>query len=197
MLPDTGERYLSTPLFEGIEADMNADEMEISQSTPLARFDAPPPCEDNEDEEQQGSAPEPPATFIAGSEKGREFVNEVVSSTEEPVVMFALEWCEFCWAVRKLFADRNIPYRSIDLDSVVYQTDNLGGEIRAALTERTGMQTIPQVFVGGKFVGGCTEVFDAYREEQLQGLLANAEVSYDRNDEVDPYQFMPGWLHAR
>ncbi|MCH2568388.1 MAG: cysteine synthase A [Pseudomonadales bacterium] len=196
-LPDTGERYLSTPLFEGIEADMNADEMEISQSTPLARFDAPPPCEGNEDEEQQNSAPEPPSTFIAGSEKGREFVNEVVSSTEEPVVMFALEWCEFCWAVRKLFADRNIPYRSIDLDSVVYQTDNLGGEIRAALTERTGMQTIPQVFVGGKFVGGCTEVFDAYREEQLQGLLANAEVSYDRNDEVDPYQFMPGWLHAR
>ena len=99
--------------------------------------------------------------------------------------------------MRKLFADRNIPYRSIDLDSVVYQTDNLGGEIRAALTERTGMQTIPQVFVGGKFVGGCTEVFDSYREEQLQGLLANAEVSYDRNDEVDPYQFMPGWLHAR
>ena len=111
--------------------------------------------------------------------------------------MFALKWCEFCWAVRKLFADRNIPYRSIDLDSVVYQTDNLGGEIRAALTERTGMPTIPQVFVGGEFVGGCTEVFDAYREKQLQGLLANAEVSYDRNDEVDPYQFMPGWLHAR
>ena len=197
MLPDTGERYLSTPLFEGIEADMNADEMEISQSTPLARFDAPPPCEDNEDEEQQDSAPEPPSTFIAGSEKGWEFVNEVVNSTDEPVVMFALEWCEFCWAVRKLFADRNIPYRSTDLDSVVYQTDNLGGEIRAALTERTGMPTIPQVFVGGEFVGGCTEVFDAYREKQLQGLLANAEVSYDRNDEVDPYQFMPGWLHAR
>ena len=197
MLPDTGERYLSTPLFEGIEADMNADEMEISQSTPLARFDAPPPCEDNEDAEQQDSAPEPPSTFIAGSEKGREFVNEFVNSTDEPVVMFALEWCEFCWAVRKLFADRNIPYRSIDLDSVVYQTDNLGGEIRAALTERTGMPTIPQVFVGGEFVGGCTEVFDAYREKQLQGLLANAEVSYDRNDEVDPYQFMPGWLHAR
>lgn len=34
MLPDTGERYLSTPLFGNIEADMNADEVEISQSTP-------------------------------------------------------------------------------------------------------------------------------------------------------------------
>lgn len=34
MLPDTGERYLSTPLFGDIEADMNAAELEISKSTP-------------------------------------------------------------------------------------------------------------------------------------------------------------------
>lgn len=34
MLPDTGERYLSTPLFENIEEDMNEDETSISQSTP-------------------------------------------------------------------------------------------------------------------------------------------------------------------
>ncbi len=34
MLPDTGERYLSTPMFEEIEAEMNAEETEISQSTP-------------------------------------------------------------------------------------------------------------------------------------------------------------------
>ncbi|WP_075184913.1 cysteine synthase A [Teredinibacter haidensis] len=33
MLPDTGERYLSTPLFADIDVDMNADEVEISQST--------------------------------------------------------------------------------------------------------------------------------------------------------------------
>merc|ERR1711990_981876 len=34
MLPDTGERYLSTPLFASIEADMNAEELEITKSTP-------------------------------------------------------------------------------------------------------------------------------------------------------------------
>jgi cysteine synthase A len=34
MLPDTGERYMTTPLFEAIEADMNADELALSQSTP-------------------------------------------------------------------------------------------------------------------------------------------------------------------
>ena len=33
MLPDTGERYLSTPLFGNVAVDMNAAELEISKST--------------------------------------------------------------------------------------------------------------------------------------------------------------------
>ncbi len=34
MLPDTGERYLSSPLFEGIVEDMSDDEIALSKSTP-------------------------------------------------------------------------------------------------------------------------------------------------------------------
>ena len=34
MLPDTGERYLSTPLFADVAADMNEAELSISRSTP-------------------------------------------------------------------------------------------------------------------------------------------------------------------
>ena len=34
MLPDTGERYLSTPLFASIDAEMNEAELEIARSTP-------------------------------------------------------------------------------------------------------------------------------------------------------------------
>jgi cysteine synthase A len=38
MLPDTGERYLSTPLFADIPADMTEDEMKISLSTPFGQL---------------------------------------------------------------------------------------------------------------------------------------------------------------
>jgi cysteine synthase len=38
MLPDTGERYLSTPLFADVGADMNDDELKISNSTPNHRM---------------------------------------------------------------------------------------------------------------------------------------------------------------
>ena len=37
MLPDTGERYLSTPLFGDIEAEMSEAELEIARSTPTAQ----------------------------------------------------------------------------------------------------------------------------------------------------------------
>jgi cysteine synthase A len=38
MLPDTGERYLSTPLFGDIPADMTEEEIKISNSTPSNRL---------------------------------------------------------------------------------------------------------------------------------------------------------------
>jgi cysteine synthase len=38
MLPDTGERYLSTPLFGNVPAEMNEEEVAISRSTPSAQF---------------------------------------------------------------------------------------------------------------------------------------------------------------
>ena len=43
MLPDTGERYLSTPLFADIPIDMTEDEHKLSKSTPGAQL-APPPA---------------------------------------------------------------------------------------------------------------------------------------------------------
>jgi cysteine synthase A len=38
MLPDTGERYLSTPLFASVATDMTPEELEISRSTPSAQM---------------------------------------------------------------------------------------------------------------------------------------------------------------
>ena len=40
MLPDTGERYMTTPLFDGIEAEMDEEEIALSRSTPGCQFAA-------------------------------------------------------------------------------------------------------------------------------------------------------------
>ena len=189
MLPDTGERYLSTPLFEGIPEEMNEEEMEIARSTPGYRFDvkAAPPTAKTE------TAAEPPRV----SETAEAFVRETVSDTENPVVLFALEWCEFCWAIRKLFAELDIPYTAVDLDSVAYQEDDWGGQIRAALNARIGSNTIPQIFIGGEHLGGATDTFEAYKSRELADHLERVGLQIGDLGGKDPYELLPNWLHKR
>jgi cysteine synthase A len=175
MLPDTGERYLSTPLFADVPADMTDDELAIARSVPDAAAAV-------------AAAPEPVVSVDAESVA---FVDGV--ARDEPVVMFAFEWCEFCWAVRNLFAAYKIAHRVISLDSVEYQRDNRGGRIRAALGAKVAATTIPQVFAAGTHVGGCTETLRAAKDGALQALLARAGVAYDTAATADPFSFLPSW----
>lgn len=125
------------------------------------------------------------------------FIDQVTGDSQQPVVMFAMEWCEFCWSVRKLFDRCAIQYQSVDIDSADYIPGEFGDRVRAALTARTGMITIPQVFVAGDFVGGCTDVFDEFKAGRFQERLAAAGQPLAGETELDPYTLLPGWLHPR
>jgi cysteine synthase A len=186
MLPDTGERYMSTPLFEGIGEEMDEAEIALSRSTPGCRFDVPAACA------IVPKAVRPTAPIDPAAES---MVTALVSN--EPVVLFALEWCEFCWSVRKLFSRMGVSYRSVDLDSVEYQAGDLGGRIRAVLARHTGSPTIPQIYVGGEHIGGCTELFDAMRDGALQRHMTARGIPYDAELAIDPYGFVPQWLQPR
>jgi cysteine synthase len=191
ILPDTGERYQSTPLFADVPTDMTEEELEISRSTPGARFDVPAPTVPPPSQPSRSDA------AMLFDDEAREFVNEAITDAANPVVMFSLEWCEFCWSLRRLFTRYRIPYRSVDLDSMEYQARDLGGRVRAALTARTGIPTIPQVFVGGELIGGCTDVIEAVRSGKLQPRLARLGVGVQEGAGVDPRTFLPAWLHPR
>jgi cysteine synthase A len=186
MLPDTGERYLSTPLFEDVAVDMTEEELAISRSTAGYRFDvqAAPAAPAGE------QAPELDPAAV-------EELAALIADTRQPVVMFALEWCEFCWSVRKVLGRYGIDFRSVDLDAVAYQPDNRGGRVREALRARTGWNTFPQIFIGGEFVGGCTDLFDACRDGSLAERLRRHGIPFDASVELDPYSLLPGWLHPR
>ena len=189
MLPDTGERYLSTPLFDDIAVDMTEAEKDLSRSTPGFRFDV---------SSAPAQAPTKINTETLSLDKSAvDEVTEILNDKQNPVVMFALEWCEFCWAVRKLFTRYDIPFISIDIDSVAYQDDNRGGKIREVLADKTACPTIPQIFIGGEFIGGCTELFDGIKEGSVAKALGKSGVEYNRTEQSDPYDFLPTWLHPR
>jgi cysteine synthase A len=186
MIPDTGERYLLTPLFADIAADMDEEERTICGSTPGYRFDAA----------QKAGAPARPPVQVA-SAKAVARVRQIISEPEQPVVVFALEWCEFCWSVRNLLTAAGIAFRSVNLDGPEYRKDGWGGEIRKALAELTGAATIPQVFVGGRHIGGATETMQCFRDGGFQNLLASFGHEAPVRDTGDPFRFLPPWLHPR
>jgi cysteine synthase A len=187
MLPDTGERYLSTPLFADIGADMTEQELALSRSTPGQRFDAPPPV----------AVPAAPAPAVEPTPEAQQFVRETIADPANPVVMFALEWCEFCWSVRRMLSRYGVAFRSIDLDSVEFQAGDRGGAIRAALTAHTRASTLPQIFIGGELVGGSTDLVEAWRAGRAQELLGRHGVAFNRDAAEDPRSFLPGWLQPR
>ena len=189
MLPDTGERYLSTPLFEDIDSEMDAEENAIAESTPNYRFDNLQISVENQNEATASSE-----KAAVASAFGRNSMNQFIDDKSNPVVMFALEWCEFCWAARKMFKALEIPYVSVDLDSVSYAESGEGAEIRAALLEKLGTPTIPQIFIGTESVGGCTELFDANDSGSLKDLLERANVTYSNTKIVKGADFLPNWV---
>ena len=111
--------------------------------------------------------------------------------------MFALEWCEFCWSIRKMLDRCGVPYRSVDLDSVAYQKGDRGGKIRAVLKNKTAWTTIPQIFVGSEFVGGCTDMLELSKKGELVNRLQTLGIAHNDLIYEDPYSYLPVWLHPR
>ncbi len=187
MLPDSGERYLSTPMFDDIEEGMNEQELKISESTPNFVFEDLSPLPMMEVDEEEPLVSDVSITMF----------NKFINNPKQPVVMFGLEWCEFCWSVRKLFKNLSIEFHAVDIDSFSYRTGELGDKLKATLVAHTGCNTLPQVFINGTFIGSCTEIFDAVNSRKLFTQLKAANVSFNSVVDIDPYALLPGWMHTR
>ncbi|KAJ8498251.1 hypothetical protein OPV22_008803 [Ensete ventricosum] len=96
-----------------------------------------------------------------------EKAKETVSSN--PVVVFSKTFCPFCVKVKQLLDQLGIRYKAIELN---FQSD--GPDMQAALAEWTGQRTVPNVFIGGKHIGGCDATVALHQEGKLEPLLIQA-----------------------
>ena len=184
MIPDTGERYLSTLLFEPIPEEMTEEEWAISRSTPSVRFDVPSP-------------PPPPVPPGAVDPEADAYVAAAIADPRNPVMVFAHQWCEYSMTVRKVLAHQGVPFRAIDMDSVEFKDGDRGFKIRKAVGARTNRMTVPQVFIGGEMIGGAVEVAKAAKDGSLAQRLAAFGITPKPADARDPMSFLPKWLQPR
>jgi len=90
-------------------------------------------------------------------------------NAENSVIVYSRSWCPFCADVRQLFQSYKVNAKFVDLDDIVE-----GDDIQNALLNMTGFGTVPQVFIGGKFVGGCDDTYSLHQQGKLKSLLESA-----------------------
>jgi monothiol glutaredoxin len=74
--------------------------------------------------------------------------------------------CGFSAATVQIFEQLGAPYETIDVLS--------DPEIRDQVKAYSNWPTIPQVYIDGKFVGGCDIVRELYETGELQTLVKGA-----------------------
>jgi glutaredoxin 3 len=82
----------------------------------------------------------------------------------QSITLYTADPCGFCRQAKALLAARGLEYTEINL------TKDPAG--RAALVERTGQLTFPQIVVGERSIGGFRELLEADRDGTLDSLLA-------------------------
>nr|XP_043618572.1 glutaredoxin [Erigeron canadensis] len=98
------------------------------------------------------------------SEKAKELVSS------NPVVVFSKSYCPYCVSVKELLTGVGSSFKVIELD---LQSD--GKEMQAALLEWTKQRTVPNVFIGGKHIGGCDSTVALHQQGKLVPLLTEAK----------------------
>ena len=81
------------------------------------------------------------------------------------VEIYTTTFCPYCWRAKSLMDGKGISYQEINLDE---QPDRRGEMLNRA----DGRRTVPQIFIGGKGLGGCDEIYELERRGGLDEILA-------------------------
>lgn len=65
------------------------------------------------------------------------------------ITVYTTDYCPYCTAAKDFFKRRNLAFEEIDVSDF---------EEKAKLKARTGMRTVPQIFIGDELIGGFQEL---------------------------------------
>jgi glutaredoxin 3 len=79
------------------------------------------------------------------------------------VLIYEKNVCPYCVAAKRLLAQKGIDFETISIDGKPDEYE--------ALKKRTGMMTVPQIFINDKLVGGYTDLAALDEQGELDKLL--------------------------
>ncbi|MBV8343337.1 MAG: glutaredoxin 3 [Gammaproteobacteria bacterium] len=78
--------------------------------------------------------------------------------------MYVTGWCPYCARARSLLEAKGVPFTEIDVEGV----PGARGEMRA---RSGGRGTVPQIFIGGRHIGGSDELLELDAAGRLDPML--------------------------
>jgi len=81
----------------------------------------------------------------------------------QEIVIYSKSYCPYCRRALALLDIKGAEYRVIDV------TDDK--EREREMQQRSGRTSVPQIFIGGKAIGGCDELFALDEQGKLDPLL--------------------------
>ena len=81
------------------------------------------------------------------------------------VEIYTSPFCGYCHAAKRLLKQKGVRFSEIN---VLAEPERRAEMIRRA----NGRRTVPQIFIGGRHVGGCDELHALERAGKLDALLA-------------------------
>ena len=83
------------------------------------------------------------------------------------IEIYTQPWCPYCARAKRILEGKGAEYREIDAPN--------GTPARADARRRSGGRTtVPQIFIGGRHVGGCDDLEALDRAGTLDQLLTAA-----------------------
>ena len=81
----------------------------------------------------------------------------------KPVEIYTTPTCPYCIAAKGLLKKKNVQYTEIDVSR--------DPALRDAMTARAGRRSVPQIFIGGKHVGGCDDLHALDHDGKLDPMM--------------------------
>jgi glutaredoxin 3 len=80
------------------------------------------------------------------------------------IEIYTQPWCPYCERAVSILTGKGVEFREIDAPN--------GSAARREATQRSGGRTtVPQIFIGGRHVGGCDDLVALDRAGKLDALL--------------------------
>jgi len=82
----------------------------------------------------------------------------------QEIHIYIRNYCAYCRRAKELLNIKGVPFIEYDI------TDDPA--LETAMRQRSGLTTVPQIFIGDRHIGGCDDLFALDEKGMLDPLLA-------------------------